>query len=88
MKDRRSQERIRARSETKSLLCNLFRYQKHGHLMHMAEDAKVADAVTDADGDMLDGLFICEDYVVKSWQIGSIRQELLCSNMSSVRNRI
>lgn len=29
------------------------------------------------------GLFICEDYVEKSWQFGELTQPLLCSNMSS-----
>jgi hypothetical protein len=29
-------------------------------------------------------LFVCEDYLVKEYQFGDIKQSLLCSNMSSV----
>lgn len=36
-----------------------------------------------AEGDNLYSLFVCEDYVTKTWAFGEETQDLLCSNMSS-----
>lgn len=46
----------------------------------------MADFLEDDDDDMggLGGLFTCEEYVEKSFTIGSMSQVLLASNMSSV----
>ena len=38
---------------------------------------------SDDEGGFMGGLFVCEDYVEKTWEFDDIKQPLLCSNMSS-----
>ena len=43
---------------------------------------------TDESGDEgLGSLFVCEQYIVKTWNINNTQQSLFCSNMSSVRSQ-
>jgi len=42
-----------------------------------------AQAADDDDEGNLYNLFVCEDYIEKSWMFGDLVQPLLCSNMSS-----
>ena len=46
-------------------------------------EVKVVDREEDEDGSDMYSLFVCEDYVEKSWVFGDLSQSLLCSNMSS-----
>lgn len=41
------------------------------------------DASLDIAEDYLGNLFVCEEYIEKSWTFGGLTQPLLCSNMSS-----
>ena len=56
-------------------------------MISMASNDKVdvdSNSDNDSDGDDISRLFICEEYITKSWEFRSMSQELLCSNMSSV----
>jgi hypothetical protein len=48
----------------------------------MSEPTKVVDE-DEEEGGLMFNLFICEDYVEKTWTFGDLDQKLLCSNMSS-----
>ena len=47
------------------------------------KDILSSNAVEEEDEGNLYNLFVCEDYVEKSWTFGDLVQPLLCSNMSS-----
>jgi hypothetical protein len=48
----------------------------------MSEPTNVVDE-DEEEGGLMFNLFICEDYVEKTWTFGDLDQKLLCSNMSS-----
>jgi hypothetical protein len=51
-----------------------------------SEEPATALEDDDFDGGDLYNLFVCEDYVVKTWQFGDLEMPLKCSNMSTTQH--